>query len=141
GAFAFDERLGAASIVDHGFDLAAVADDALVGEEALDVACGEPRDAVEIEVVEGGAEVLALGEDRAPAEARLKSLEAELLEQATVVAHGVAPFVVVIGDVLRRGAAPPAALQAVGTRDRRGHDRFNPAGNAAAPPPWKVRAR
>src|SRR5690606_22748812 len=112
GAFAFDERLGAASIVDHGFDLAAVADDALVGEEALDVACGEPRDAVEIEVVEGGAEVLALGEDRAPAEARLKSLEAELLEQATVVAHGVAPFVVVIGDVLRRGAAPPAALQA-----------------------------
>ena len=41
--------------------------------------------------MERGAEVLALGEDGAPAQARLKSLQAQLLEQALVIARPGSP--------------------------------------------------
>ena len=89
------------SVVDHRLDLAAMADDARVREQALDVARAEPGDPVDVEVVEGGAEVLALGEDGPPAQARLEALQAELLEQTAVVADRKAPFGVVVGEELR----------------------------------------
>ena len=108
-------------VVDDRLDLAAMADDALVLEQALDVALREARDPVEIEVMEGGAEILALGEDGAPAQARLEALEAQLLEQAPVVVDREAPFGVVIAEKLRRGAAPAASRLAVRADDRRTH--------------------
>ena len=52
-------------IVDGRLDLAAMADDAVVREQAPDIAVGEARDPVEIEITERRAEVLALGEDGA----------------------------------------------------------------------------
>src|SRR4026208_1029909 len=68
------------------------------------------RDRVEVEVGERGAEVLALAEDRQPAQASLKPSETDLLEQASIVSDRLAPLFVVITDVERVGAAPPTAL-------------------------------
>ena len=99
-----------------------MADDACDSQEqAIEVALGEARDLVEIEIMEGGAEVLALGQDGAPAEPGLKALQAELLEQAMVVGHRKAPFLVVIGEKLGRRPAPAAARLAVGSDHRRAH--------------------
>ena len=86
-----------AGVVEHRFDLAAVADDAGVAEQALDVGGAEARDRLGVEVGEGAAEVLALAQDRQPGQARLEALEAELLEQVAVVGRGAAPLVVVVG--------------------------------------------
>lgn len=77
---------------------------ALVLEQAIAVALGEACYPVEIEPVEGCAEVLALGKDGAPVQSRLKTLQAQLLEQAMVVAAREAPFGIMIGE--NAGAAP-----------------------------------
>ena len=66
----------------------------------VDVARRETRDAVEVEALERGAEVVALGEDGPPAQAGLEALETQLLEQAPVIVHRKSPFGVVIGEVV-----------------------------------------
>src|SRR5581483_12465011 len=76
---------------DRRLDLAAVADDACVAEQPLDVALAEARDLLRNEVRERRAERLALAQDRDPREAGLEALEAEALVQAALVAHGAAP--------------------------------------------------
>ena len=83
-------------------------------QKTLDVARRETRDLVESEVRECGAEVIALREDRSPAQAGLEAFEAQLLEQPLVVVHREAPVRVVVCHVLRRGRTPVAALLAVG---------------------------
>ncbi len=98
-----------------------MADDAFILQQAVDVAPGEAGDPVEIEIVEGGAEILPLCEDRAPAQPGLKSLEAQLLEQATVVADRKAPFAVVIMRKIRCRTGPAASHIAVRPDDRRAH--------------------
>src|SRR5690606_27032783 len=67
---------------------------------------------LEVEAGERPAEGLALLQDRQPAQPRLEALEAELLEEAPVVAHRPAPLVVVVREVERVLARPPAALHA-----------------------------
>jgi hypothetical protein len=76
--FPFDEFPRPPCIVEDGLDLAAMADNALVLEQTIVVALGEACYPIEIESVEGCAEVLALGEDGAPAQSELKPLEAQL---------------------------------------------------------------
>src|SRR6185503_8654932 len=138
-AFALHDLPRAFRVVDHRLDLAAMAHDAFVLEQPLDVARREARDAVEIEAVERGAEVLALGEDRPPAQTGLETLEAELLEQPAVVADREAPFGVVIVQELGRRAAPAAARLAIGTGDRCAHG-SNRAGSSAARQAWRPAA-
>ncbi len=101
-----------------GLDLAAVADDARVAEQPLDVARAHPRHAVEVEAVERVAERFALAQDREPGEPRLEPFEADLLEEAPVFADRKAPLLVVVGDVQRIVAAPRAAA---GFDRARGH--------------------
>lgn len=77
-----NQFLGGAGIVDHHVAL---------------VALGDGSD---VEAREGRAEVLALGEDRAPAQPGLEALQAQLLEQAPVVGDGKDPLAVVVGEEL-----------------------------------------
>src|SRR4030095_4407909 len=102
---------------DNRFDLAAVTHDARVLEQPRHVAGRETGDFVDVEIGERGAKILALGEDGSPAQARLKSLETQFLEQTSIIRHREAPLLVVIGEELRRGRTPAAALLAVGKRD------------------------
>src|SRR4051812_33145575 len=81
------ERERRARVRDRGLDLAAVADDRRVAEETLHVALAEPRDALRIEAFEGGAEPVALAQDRDPRQTRLEPLEAEPLVEAALVEH------------------------------------------------------
>ena len=74
-AFPFDELPGLPRIVDDRLDLATVADDPFVLEQTSEVAPGEARYPVEIEIMEGGAEILALGENGAPTQSGLKALQ------------------------------------------------------------------
>ena len=78
-----------------------MADDARVPKQPLDVALAEARDRFGIEAGEGGAEVLALAQDRQPRQPGLEALEAQPLEQAALVGDGPSPLLVVVGDVGR----------------------------------------
>ena len=65
-----------------------------------------------IEPVEGGAVVLALLQDRVPAQAGLRAFEHKKFEQNAVVVLGHAPLFIVIADGER--VAGPAAADKVG---------------------------
>ena len=69
---------------------------------------GERGDRVGIEARERAAVALALVEDGAPAQSRLRAFEREQLEQRGVVVRRHAPLVVVVGDHERLGARPLA---------------------------------
>src|SRR5262245_10073418 len=95
-------------------DLQAVAHDAGVLHEPRAPRGREARDPRGIEARERAAVGFALPEDRVPAEARLRALERDELEQHDVVVHGHAPLAVV---VLEHGgrACPGAALHVHGS--------------------------
>src|SRR5688572_5525705 len=95
-----------------------MADDAGVGEQARDVARAESRHTIDVEVRERLAEVRTLAENRQPTEAGLESLETDLFKQPAVVRHRRAPFPVVIAQVERILARPPAARDAVGVANQ-----------------------
>src|SRR6267378_3390177 len=95
---------------DGGFDLAAVAHDAGVAEQPLDVALAESRDARGIESAERAAERLALAQDGDPREPGLEGVERELLVERAVVARRNAPLLVVVALVERISFGPGAAL-------------------------------
>src|SRR4051794_23517757 len=97
-----------------------MANDAGVGEQTRDVALAEVRDAGVVETGERRPERRPLSKDREPGEPGLKSLQAQLLEQAVLVGDRQAPLAVVVGEVLRRGGAPPAAREAVRASDQPG---------------------
>lgn len=63
-----------------------MAHDAFIVEKTINIALGEARYLVEIEIMERCAEVLALSEDGAPAQPGLDTLQAQFLEQAIVIA-------------------------------------------------------
>src|SRR5580704_1291447 len=117
-ALLFDELERTLRVVDDRLDLAAVAHDPRVREQALDVALAEAGDAPEVEAGEGRPERVALAQDRQPRQARLKALEAQLLEQPHVVGNREAPLCVVIGEVLGSRARPPAARDRVRARQQ-----------------------
>ena len=90
-----------------------MADDAGVGEKPLDVLFTEAGHPLDFEVGERGSEVLSLAEDGQPGKTGLESLEADLLEEATVVGHRTAPLPVVVGAVDLGLGTPPAARNTV----------------------------
>src|SRR5690606_31526591 len=102
----------AAGVRDRGLDLLPVADDAGIGEQPLDRAAVEARDARRVEIGERAPVAVALAENRPPREARLRGFEHEELEVLPVVVHRDAPLLVVVALV--RGIdvqAPRAADQ------------------------------
>ena len=81
---------------------------------------GIARDFARVEGGECAAIGGAFAQDRRPAQACLRALENEELEQAALVRDGHAPFAVVIAHVERR-ARPRASTNGAGTRaDRSG---------------------
>ena len=114
-----DELLGDARVRDGGLDLRAVADDAGIVHEPLDVALVERRDRVDVEAGERGAERRPPPQDRDPRQPGLEPLEAELLEQRPVAVQRRAPLLVVVARVLGVGADPGAARPAVVADDDR----------------------
>ena len=117
-------------VVDGRFDLAAMADDAGIGQQTFNVVPIEARHALRIEAGKRRAEVLALAQDGQPAQARLEAFEAELLEQAHVIADRPPPLVVVVvrvvGQVLLPGAAQHAVLAAQQARRQIAHEGSTP---------------
>jgi len=95
------ERKRRARIADDSLDLAAVADDACIAEQPLDIGLAEPRDPLGTPVREGASIALALAQDRRPRQACLGAFEIEQLEEGTVVSLRNAPLLVVVGDVER----------------------------------------
>mgnify|MGYP003344923667 CR=1 FL=1 len=104
----------------HGFDVVAMAHNAGIVQKPLEVARGVPRDAVEIKAVKCRTEMLALGEDGAPTQAGLKTFQTDFPEKLLIIHDREAPFVVVMGDLFRCGAAPAAAKFAVVANGQRG---------------------
>ncbi len=119
---AFHDLEPCARRADRAFDLGAVAHDAGVLHQPLDLLRRVARDLLRLEIVEGAAEIFALAQDGDPRQPGLEAVEHELLEQRAVVPFRHAPFLVVIGDVERVLLRPRAALQPVGVNDGGAHD-------------------
>ena len=102
---------------DRSLDLGAVAHDARIGHQRLDLRRVVVDDDLGPETVEGGAERLALAQDRDPGKSRLETIEDEFFEQGAVVPFRHAPLLVMIGDIERIGARPGAAVEGVGMDD------------------------
>ncbi|MCY1540762.1 hypothetical protein D9M68_764210 [compost metagenome] len=91
-----------------------MAHDAGVGQKRLHLFFAEPRHLGGIETGKAAPECVALGQDGAPAQPGLETLQAELFEQRPVVGFGVAPFGIVISHVLGGRIHPAAAGESVG---------------------------
>src|SRR5258708_25368845 len=89
----------AARIGDGGIVLQAVADDAGIGEQALDIASAEIGNARDVPTDEGRSKGGTLLQDGEPGEPRLIDLEHEALEEDAVIARREAIFRRVIGSV------------------------------------------
>ena len=123
-----EEVEGAVGVVDGGKDFAAMANDAGIEDEAFDVDFVKLGNFVEVEVGKGGTEVFAFAKDGEPGESGLESFEADFFEEADVVGHSPAPFLVVVSEIFGIVSAPPAAGFAIGAgeeavmrEDHRGH--------------------
>jgi len=102
------QRHGRGGVGDRRFDLAPVADNRGVAEQALDVALAEAGDAIGVEALERRAEALTLAQDRQPRQPRLEAFEAEPFVEAALVRDGAPPLFVVVGVVERVGRLPAA---------------------------------
>ena len=100
----------------RALDLHAVAHDAGVLHQPLDLLRRVARDLLRLEAVEGAAEVVALAQDGDPGQPGLEAVEHELFVERAVVVFRHAPFLVVIGDVERVLLRPRAALETVGMK-------------------------
>src|SRR5580704_15234529 len=86
----------------HGaFDLGAVAHDAGILHQPLDLGRSIARDFFRNKIVEGAAEVVALAQDGDPRQAGLESVEHEFFVERAVVVFRHAPLQVAIGDIER----------------------------------------
>src|SRR5450631_138452 len=104
---------------DRALDLGAVADDAGVVHQRMQLFGVVARDLFRDEIVEGAAKVVALAQDRDPRQPGLKTVEDELFVQRAVIIFRHAPFGVVIGQVKRIFAGPWTPHQAIGMQARR----------------------
>src|SRR5262249_17007099 len=101
---------------DNRFDLSAMANDAFILKQTIKIALREACDLVEIETMKRRTEVLALSEDGAPTQSRLKALETQLLEKAVIIEDRNTPLRIVIAGKLRWGSGPTASCFAIWTQ-------------------------
>src|SRR5439155_8254062 len=93
---------------DGRFDLQAISNDTLVSHQACNVGLAESRHFPHVEVFERLPEIVALAQDRNPAQPRLEALQHQHLEDLPVVMDRYSPHLVVILTVQRILPAPPA---------------------------------
>src|SRR6516164_9568363 len=116
---------------EHGaFDLCAIADDAGILHQPLDLFRRVTGNLFRREAVKGAAKILALAQNRDPGEAGLETVEHELFIERAIVVFGHAPFLVVIGDIERVVLRPGAAQEGVNWVERLHSAAFAPSGNA-----------
>src|SRR5713101_2983075 len=104
---ALNDKEGA-GIGDRGLDLGAIAYNAVVLHQALNICFRELRQLGGIEARKHSAVGLALSENGEPAQTRLRSLEDQKLEKPTIVVLGHTPLLIVVADV-QRIPSPAAA--------------------------------
>ena len=115
------EAQGGSGVVDGSHDLAPVAHDRRVRQEAVHVSVAERRHLGGVEGRERLPEACPLAEDRQPGQATLETLQAQHLVDAAVVPDRPAPLVVVILLVFRRRCPPGAPGQAVAAEHQFAH--------------------
>lgn len=87
--------------------------DSRVEQETPNVVVGVLGNDFNVEFGERTTKVVALPQDGEPAQTRLKTLEADLFEETTVVVRGASPFSIVVLHVQRVVATPPAPVAPV----------------------------
>src|SRR4029079_4160044 len=95
-------------IADRTVDLETIANNPWILEQPLNLGWREARHPRRIEIGECSPVVLALLEDRLPAQARLRTFEREELEERAVVVNRHPPLVIVVHDADWR-SSPGAA--------------------------------
>ena len=77
-------------------DLPTVANNARLGEDALDVCVVERCDTIGDETSKSSAKCVAFGQYRAPGEPSLEAFQDEALKHSDLVVNGESPFTIVI---------------------------------------------
>src|SRR6185369_14891237 len=93
---------------DGAFDLHAIADNALVLHQALDLLGRVARYLLGLEFAEGSPEVVAFAQYGDPGQSGLESVQNKFLIERSIIKFGHAPFVIVVGDVERVELGPRA---------------------------------
>ena len=83
-------------ILDSGFDFEAVANDAGVEEQTVNVFLSVAGDTRDLEVVKGLSVVPPLLQNRQPAQPGLRPFQNEKLKKASVIMNRNAPFSIVV---------------------------------------------
>src|SRR5262249_24831275 len=117
---------------DRRLDLPAVADDAGVGEQPVDVGLAKRGHPFRIEACERLAKRRPLAQDRQPRESRLKPLEAEPLVDAALVTDRPPPLLVVVAEIPLLDRLPATDHLPV-SRSRRPPRRHRPPPETASP--------
>src|SRR5207237_2356555 len=99
----------APGVVDGGADLQPVAHDPRIAEQPLDIRLPIARYCFEVESAKRPAVILALVENRAPAEPGLGAFKDEQLEERKVVVARDAPLLVVVAHHQLRWPGCPRA--------------------------------
>src|SRR6266851_2068372 len=118
GAVFHDLQIGFGAC-DRAFDLGAIADDADVVHQRVNLFRVVARDLFGAEIVEGAAKIVALAQNRDPRQPGLETVEDELFIKRPIIIFRHAPFGVVIGHIKRVFAGPWAPHQAIGMQARR----------------------
>src|ERR1700722_18982165 len=113
GAVFHDLQVGLRT-VDGALDLGAVAHDADVVHQRVDLLRVIARDLLGLEIVERLSEIVALAQNRDPRQPGLETVENQFFIERAVVIFRHAPFGVVIGHVKRIFTRPGAPRQAIG---------------------------
>ena len=106
----FEKLQESAGVFDRGLYFQAIADDAGVLHQAVNIFLAVAGDAPGIEVVERLAIVVPLPQDGQPAETGLGAFEDQHLEEPAIVVQRDTPLLVVIGNILGVATAPCASF-------------------------------
>ena len=81
-----------------GIDLQPIAYDSFIRQQPRDIALAELRNALRLEALERFPIILALAQNRVPAQPGLRSLERDKLEPPPIVMHRHAPLFIVVSN-------------------------------------------
>jgi hypothetical protein len=99
-----------AGISNRRLDLAAVADNARVRQQAQHVFLAPCGDDIRVKPLKSAAKILSLAQDGNPAQARLKPIQNKLFPERATVIFGHAPIGIMIGLIERIHSNPAASF-------------------------------
>lgn len=112
---------GSFRIIDDGFYFSPMPYNAPVVEQSIDFLLPEVCNAINVETMKSGSKILSLGQNSAPTQTGLKTLQAQFFKQTLIIIDGETPFLIVIVEKFWCCATPFTAAFAIRALNRITH--------------------